>query len=614
MARSAPTRRASGRASGVAARDRTVERAPVPAPTSTRRERLARAAPALAFAAVVAFYCALRTYQFHVADSDENIYFYMALRTAFGGVSPYRDYFFAHPPLHLAFGVVALKLGALVEGARTMLGSAAWGDDGAALVTVKSIGLVSGALGGVFVYRAVRRVAGPLEAWLAGTMFLLSPDLLHGFFTGVTEALMLAALGLERAVAGRDRHAGLAFAAACLVAMYAAPFGLAVWLVLLACAPRRALSLALWTAGPLLVVHGLFLLWAGRPYWESVFAYHLHKPKLGEGILGQELLLMLRKSTLLVAAVPVAIVALARGGWRSLRARLRDEPSVQLAAFSLAGLVATLLFVGATRAIFHYYFVMLMLGVAPLAGLVYGGLLRRIAGLARALRDHRGRPALPARGAPTLAGAAVGVLGLLASPLAGEAIARLPAVRRTEIPDTVVGHVSARAWRPSAALGPLDGAFRALLWRDEQRLGDVYPVWTQFLWDASQTFEMSETFARYVRDRLPPDATILGDSTFASTVALQAGHHLSLDEADTNAMRFRSGITPAAPFVARLRAAPPALIAFTAGEYLAMPGELQRWMDRDYESSLANDGRGVVYVVMRPRPPDSAPVDPRGAP
>jgi hypothetical protein len=597
MARPAPTRRASGRASGAAVRERSVRRAP----TSTRRERLARAAPALAFGGVVAFYLALRTYQFHVADSDENIYFYMALRTAFGGVSPYRDYFFAHPPLHLAFGVLALKLGALFEGTRAMLDPAAWGDDGAALVAVKSIGLVAGALGGVFVHRAVRRVAGPLEAWIAGTMFLLSPDLLHGFFTGVAEALMLTALGLERVVAGRDRQAGLAFAGACLVAMYAAPFGLAVWVVLLACAPRRARSLALWTAAPLLVVHGLFLLWAGRAYWESVFAYHLHKPKLGDGILGHELLLMLRKSTLLVAAIPVALVALARGGTGSLRARLRDEPTAQLAAFALAGLGATLVFVGVTRAVFHYYFVMLVLGAAPLAGLVYAGLLRRLAALARALRDFRGRPALPPRGAPTLAGAALAVAALLASPLAGEALARLPAARRTEIPDAAVGHVALRTWRSSAALGPLDGVVRALLWSDQERLGDFYPIWTRFLWDASQSFEMSATFARYAHEGLPPDATIFGESTLATAVALQSGRRLALDEADTNFMRWKSGITPAARFVERLRAAPPALILFSVGDYMSMPEELQHWLERDYESSFANDARWLVYVVMRPR-------------
>jgi hypothetical protein len=312
---------------------------------------------------------------------------------------------------------------------------------------------------------------------------------------------------------------------------------------------------------------------------------------------------MLRKSTLLVAAVPVALAVVVRGAPPSLRARLRDEPSVQLAAFALTGLGATLVFVGATRAVFHYYFVMLVLGAAPLAGLVYGGLLRRLAALARALRDFRGRPALPPRGAPTLAGAALGVAGLLVSPLAGEALARLPAARRTEIPDDAVGHVALRTWRSSAALGPLDGAVHALLWSDQERLGDFYPVWTRFLWDASQSFEMSATFARYAHEGLPRGATIFGEATLATAVALQSGRRVALDEADTNFMRWKSGVTSAARFVERLRAAPPALILFSVGDYMSMPEELQHWMERDYESSFANDARWLVYVVMRPRPP-----------
>jgi hypothetical protein len=587
MPRSATSRRGPGRGPGGRARDNKTSA------TSGAAGRFSPDGTAIAFGAVVAVYLALRTYQLHVADSDENIYFYMALRTATGGAAPYRDYFFAHPPLHLAFAVVALKLGALFGGAQAMLDPAAWRDGGAALVTVKSIGLVSGAVGGVFVYRAARRAAGSLEAFIAGTMFLLSPDLLHGFFTGVAEALMLSALGLERALAGRDRQAGLAFAAACLVAMYAAPFGLAVWAVLLVFARRRALTLALWTAAPLLLVHGFFLLWAGRAYWDGVFAYHLHKPKLGEGILGHELLLMLRKSPLLVAAVPAAIVAVVRASAGTpLRVRLRDEPRVQLTAFCLTGLVATLIFVAATRAPFHYYFVMLMLGVSPLAGLAYGTLARHLVALARAL------PRAESLRAPALAAAL-----LLAPPVVAEALARLPAARRTEIPDGAVGNTTARTWRPSPVLGPLDGAVHALFGRDEQRLGDVYPVWTQFLWDASQTFEMAGVFARYARNGLVPGSTIFGDPTLACAVALQSGRRLALDEADTNFMRFRSGVTPAPTFVARLRAAPPALILFSIGEYLNMGQDLQRWMERDYESSMANDEGGGVYVVMRPRLP-----------
>jgi hypothetical protein len=581
MARRAPSRRTAPRDP---ARDA--------GPPSTPRERLLRAAPAAAFALVLLGYAALRTYQFHLSDSDESIYFYMALRTAFGGLLPYRDYFFAHPPLHLGLAVIALKVGALLTSAQTMVDAGEWADGGAGLVAVKSIGILVGALGGVFVYRAVRRVSGALEAFLAGTLFLFSPDLLGGYFTGVTEALMFAALALERTVAGRDRQAGLAFAAGCLVAMYVAPCGLAVWFVLLATARRRAITLALWTAVPLIVVHGIFLLWAGKPYFVEVFAFHLEKPKV-VGVFGHELLLMLRRSPLLVFGAPAAVAAIWRGSLRETfdRARIAEDRRVQLAAFCLASSVATLLFVGTTRAVFHYYFVMLMLGAAPLAGLGYGELLRRAGALVQALRA----PGAPRR-APALA-----LATLLVWPLAGTALARLPAARRTQVPDKAVGQAAPRTWHPSPVLGPLDGVVHALVWSDEEQLGRVYPVWTRALWDASQRFEMADVFARFARDGLPPGATIFGDPSLADTVALLSGRHVALDEADTNFMRFRSGVTPAEPFIDRLRAAPPALIIFSVGEYMNMGDALIHWMEADYESNMANDSGGLVYVVMRPR-------------
>src|SRR6266704_1507956 len=79
-----------------------------------RAQALARLLPSAwtgAFAAVVLVYVALKTYHLALASSDENIYFYMAARTVFGGLAPYRDYFFAHPPLHLGLAALALKVG-----------------------------------------------------------------------------------------------------------------------------------------------------------------------------------------------------------------------------------------------------------------------------------------------------------------------------------------------------------------------------------------------------------------------------------------------------------------------------------------------------------------------
>src|SRR5450432_669040 len=117
--------------------------------------------------------------------------------------------------------------------------------------------------------------------------------------------------------------------------------------------------------------------------------------------------------------VPAAVAALWRGNLRATfaPARLAEEPRAELAAFALASLVTTLLFVAATRAVFHYYFVMLMVGLAPLAGLAYGELLRRVAAVVRALSLRAPRAASRA----TL-GAAV----LLVSPHADSRCRRRP--------------------------------------------------------------------------------------------------------------------------------------------------------------------------------------------
>jgi hypothetical protein len=295
-----------------------------------------------------------------------------------------------------------------------------------------------------------------------------------------------------------------------------------------------------------------------------------------------------------VMGVPATVAALWRGNLRATfaRARLAEEPRAELAAFALASLVTTLLFVAATRAVFHYYFVMLMVGLAPLAGLAYGELLRRVATLVRALSLR----ATHAASRATLAAAA-----LLVWPLAGAALARLPAARRTQIPDAAVGHPAGRTWRPSPVLGPFDDVVHAFLWRDVEVLGDAYPAWTRFLWDSSPRFQIVEPFARFAHDGLPPDATIFGDPTLADAVALRSGRHVALDEADTNFMRFASGTTPPDAFIARLRAAPPAFVLFSIGEYSMMGGAFHDYLERDYESSLANDAGGLVYTVMRPR-------------
>ena len=67
------------------------------------RRPLTYALEGLLLLATLAFFALLESYGLAPALSDENIYFYDAWLMSQGFV-PYRDFFFAHPPLHLAPG------------------------------------------------------------------------------------------------------------------------------------------------------------------------------------------------------------------------------------------------------------------------------------------------------------------------------------------------------------------------------------------------------------------------------------------------------------------------------------------------------------------------------
>src|SRR6185295_16403341 len=269
---------------------------------------------------VFVLFLVLKLYALHPAAADENVYFYMSVRTAFDGLWPYRDYFFAHPPLHILIAAAVFKLAALVDGvlhgslaagAAAMTSGASWSDGGLGLTIGKSIPAVSTLATGIFVYKGARR-AGVIEAVLAAAAFLLADQVLRAssHFTGMAEAALFTAIGIVGVLDGHDRRAGLAFATAALVAMYAAPCAAAVWLVLLAGAPRRAWTVAVWTALPLLIVHACFLLVAGQRYWEGVFLYHLRKP--GDiRTFGESFWPIFYQNAHLFFAIPTAIVAAA---------------------------------------------------------------------------------------------------------------------------------------------------------------------------------------------------------------------------------------------------------------------------------------------------------------
>jgi len=586
-------------------------------------------------APVFLLFAALKVYANHPAASDENIYFYMSVRTAFDGLWPYRDYFFPHAPLHILISVAVFKLvalaggllhGSLAAGVAAMTSGVSWEDGGLALSVAKAIPAASALLAGVGIYASARR-AGAVEAVLAAASFLLADQVLRAssHFTGIAEAALCTALGMLALLAGRDHLCGLAFAAGCLVAMYVAPVGAAVWLVLLAISRRRARTVALWTAVPLVAVHGFLLLAVGRPYWDGVVLYHLKKPA-DVRTFAETFWPILSHNSHLFFALPIALVAAlldamgllgfrtpekaashptdersrhpakqpqaasrsarrrARhagpgGGTSDLRAaladlvsltRLREDPRRQLLAVASAAAAASLVFLSSQNPVFDFYFVMVFVPAAMLAGYAYGALARTGWLALRALARKQ-----------AAARFVIAFLVLLACVAGGEVWERSAGARRIEVDDALAGVRVRHAWRLAPRLGFIDALVRAALWRDEEVLGTRYLAPTEYLWHESVAFDAPRDAAAYVRASTPPGATLFGDSYLAPLVALMSERRLALDEADTNPMRFASGITPARGLVERMERQPPLMVLADAS--IAGQPDFAAWIARHYE-------------------------------
>lgn len=507
------------------------------------------------------------------AHSDENIYFHMAVRTAFDGLWPYRDYFFAHPPLHLLLGVVALKLGALFGGARAMVDPTAWMTGGAALVIMKSLTAIAAAVGGWFVYRAARTV-NILAGVLALGSFLFAEEILYSFFTGTIEAVMFAAIGLYALTTKRDRLAGVSFAAATLVALYAAPLAAGMWLALVMVDRRRAGTVALWTTGVLLAVHGAFFAWAGSAYLHAVFLYHLDKPGEARSFF-QQLLPLLWNSGHLILAPILAAVAL----WR--------PPRPRVAWLAGAGALLCFVFIASLQRVFHFYFVMAYPALAVLAGIGYAAFLRTGIELVRG-RLGKMRLAPESLGHFVVLAVVVGLFAL---------IPRHPAVATTRFPPDAMGTVLERGWTPSG-FPWIDALTKPLFFHDRHVLGRRYGTITQYLWNTGRPFTVVDKLVAEVRRHKV--TTILGASEITPLVALQAGSRLYLDEADTNSMRFTSATTDWSAFLAR--GSPPDLIVFEANDPLLQDARTLPFLAAGYEPGSVIEVEGIrIPLFVRRR-------------
>lgn len=467
--------------------------------------------------------------------SDDNVYFHLAVRVAEGEL-PYRDFFFAHPPVHLAVPALAFRVAGFSVGLAKALPALAQG------------------LAGLFLWRALRR-GSRVQALAALALHLTAYQVLMGAsdLDGENLATCFLAAGLAAAAAARPGLAGALGGLAIGTVLYATAGAGALAVACALGGRRAALRFGAGLTAALAVVFGGGWLAGGRAFLDAVFGFHAAKlPSAGraavlsaDGLWAaaggwlQNLALdlggpaALRAAALhapVLAAALLGALALGAAAWRVGRSGLRAEVAPGAPAWgALVGLCGVALFVAQGAALperYPFYDVPAYPFLAALGGYAAWGAWRALVG-----------PAGPAPSRPAARWALAGAALFAAHPALGEAAqARIfPEEGRRR------GEVVAYPWRDPEALAGLAQVSRVLLWSEQRVRGTPEPGWRQAMWNKALAFSTAREIAAHVRAGSAPGETMTGASTLAPLVALLAGRRMAAGEVDTNQKRFTTG-------------------------------------------------------------------------
>ena len=545
-------------------------------------------------AGVLVAYVAVKLEAAGLSAGDENIYFYDVLLFT-RGVLPYRDYFFAHPPLHV-----------VLPGLLCMV-------TGFSLTLLKLLPLAASCGTGLAVWDTVRRTFGPVggAAGLVGWLFALEQLQASSNLTGVNLTVLFMALSLWCVVRHRPLAAGLLAGAAVSTGVYAAPLLAAVPLVLAFRDPKGLLRFLAGSVGLVLAINLGFRALAGPEYWDQVYLFHTLKPVRPEQAEAGWLALR-GVDWAWLGALWGAVVAV--GALRvPLGARLASLGLSRsaLAGLGIAGGALALLVIyrssqgadpsGPARVLRDlgvlldgkelqrtgYYHAGLLLGAAllPLAWLA--GRVGRLRGLADAgawapaalfvllfvgslaelsvLRETYSfyylvllLPAALAAGA-TAGLAWTGLsAGGWARPLGAAALLWVLClgpvlaldVGRERFPEESAGagQVKCYPWKDSFPDNPLGGQVRARAWRHCRIKGSLEDPVPRYLWNKKHHFAKAHDVGAYIAANSAEGETLAGASTTTPLLAILSGRDVAAGFVDTNRKRFSAGLSTEADF------------------------------------------------------------------
>lgn len=266
---------------------------------------------------------------------DENTYYYMGKMVSEGKI-PYRDFFFAHPPLHVYLLALIYKL------------------FGFNIVILKSIPLISTLISGFFVFKISKEQFGEAEAVISSLLFLFSYSIMFNsvFSFGIDIATMLFVVGIYL-LWNRNKHiqAGIFFGLAGVTKLLTLVPILLALIIILFSDKKKFLRLSSGFLIIFFLINGIFALLHGSEYFSQVYKFHLLK-SFGSRENYQEYMGTIKLNWILFSSALLFIFA-------------KEREKVQsFAAISTAYII----FLATLKNIFGFYFI----AVFPLLAVIGG--------------------------------------------------------------------------------------------------------------------------------------------------------------------------------------------------------------------------------------------------
>lgn len=487
---------------------------------------------------VMLFFLILKSFSLHWGIGDGNIYLSMAWAIGHYGVLPYRDFFFAHPPLHLLPGVVLLKFLDVTP------------------LTAGLLPIGASLIGALFLFLIAKRHFGSLAAAVTLLSYCFAYDLLRAssHWTGINLSVLWMILGMWALLKNRPALSGAFLAIGVCTGTYVLPAALMGLALAVLQSGHSGKRFTVGFAIPWGTVQVSGFLLGGGAYWNEVYRYHVAKPgtpaavrEMFIRVIGDNFPIFLGTffGTVLLFLDPI----LDRAGWNrnrgitlwsSFRESLFSDGPRGIARLAALWTLGMLLFIAMLRKVFPFYFLLAFPSMALLTGYAVDRIWHHTLSLWRG-RTRQDRHWKKARRLFSFLLMAVIVALLIRTPL-----------HRKLLPDYFRSQNRPMQWADAPIPQFLNSALHSCCFENPARAGKDYGTVQELLYHESQYFEKAEDLAAFVREQSSPTQTIFGDSGTTGLIALLAQRRVAADEADTNVMRFKSGITDPEDLIRRI--------------------------------------------------------------